>query len=212
MVEGANPHENLMNAFYFKGMNRSRTFITLGVLSLGASVAVVAQVSRRSSDVQFIGGYFTDPRDHGRPVALVAGALGVPPQVFRDAFSGVHPAPGGERPDPADVRRNKQVLLDALGPYGVTNERLDEVSNFYRYRPQNGESWPHRAAVAELVKKNGVVVGVKIVDGGFGYSSPPSVSIKGHPEIVARASLSFSKDFKKNGAVSGVTLLPQKGR
>src|SRR4051794_34511931 len=45
--------------------------------------------------VVFSGGHETNLRDHGRPVVLVAGALGVPAQVFRDAFSHVRPAPAG---------------------------------------------------------------------------------------------------------------------
>src|ERR1700727_2764514 len=87
----------------------------------------------------FQGGHDTDPRDHGRPVVLVAAALGVPIAVFRNAFSHVHPAPAGEQPTQNEVHDNKRQLLSRLAPYGVTNERLDEVSNYYRYRPQNGE-------------------------------------------------------------------------
>ena len=52
----------------------------------------------------FSGGTDTDPRDRGRPVVLVANGLGVTPEVFRDAFSGVHPAgpnSGGPTPDEA---------------------------------------------------------------------------------------------------------------
>ena len=75
------------------------------------------------------GGHETDPRDRGRPVILIGNALGVTPEVFREAFSHVKPAPGGEQPDPAQVQRNKAALLKALGPYRVTNELLDRVSN-----------------------------------------------------------------------------------
>jgi len=32
-------------------------------------------------------------------------------------------------PTPSAARDNKKVLMDALGPYGISNERLDEVSN-----------------------------------------------------------------------------------
>ncbi len=48
------------------------------------------------------------------PVALIAAALGVESQVFRDAFSGVHPA-RGRGPTDAEARANKQVLMAALG-------------------------------------------------------------------------------------------------
>src|SRR5436190_11471312 len=53
-------------------------------------------------------GHETDPEDKGRPVALIAAGLGVPPQVFRKAFTHVTPAPAGQEPDPAQVRRNKE--------------------------------------------------------------------------------------------------------
>ena len=46
--------------------------------------------------LMFSGGYETDPG--GRPVALIAGALRVPPDVFREAFRDVRPARGGEAP------------------------------------------------------------------------------------------------------------------
>jgi hypothetical protein len=96
--------------------------------------------------VVFSGGYETVPRDRGRPVVLIAAALGVPSDVFRKAFSRVRPAPAGTRPDPQQVRKNKEVLLKALGPYGVTNDRLDEVSNYYRYVRSRGELWPTKPA------------------------------------------------------------------
>ena len=82
------------------------------------------------------------PRDRrarpGRPVVLVAAGLGVPTEVFRKAFSGVTPAGAGEEPDPAQVQRNKEALLKVLGPYGVTNDELDRVSNHYRYQAACG--------------------------------------------------------------------------
>ena len=89
--------------------------------------------------VVFTGGHETDPRDRGRPVALVAAALGVPADVFREAFTHVRPAPAGTQPDPEAVRRNKDALMAALAPYGVTNDRLDAVSNHYRYVRSRGE-------------------------------------------------------------------------
>src|SRR3954468_3700422 len=91
--------------------------------------------------VTFSGGHETDPRDHGRPVVLIAAALKVRPEVFRQAFSGVTPA-RGRRPTGDEQRRNKDALLKVLAPYHVSNERLDEVSDYYRYRPEKGELWP----------------------------------------------------------------------
>lgn len=152
----------------------------------------------------FAGGHETDPRDRGRPVVLVAGALGVPEQVFREAFTHVRPAPGGQEPDPQQVRRNKDALLQALAPYGVTNERLDEVSNYYRYRPQEGEMWPTQDAAGYATVKNGKITGFVITQGGAGYSSAPSVAVPGLKEGVAVAQLAFNKEFAKNGAVASV--------
>ena len=108
------------------------------------------------------GGHETDPRDHGRPVVLVGNALGVTPEVFREAFSHVKPAPPGEQPDPAQVQRNKAALMQALGPYRVTNELLDQVSDYYRYRPESGTLWPTVSAVAFVTLTNGVPVSIVI--------------------------------------------------
>jgi hypothetical protein len=158
--------------------------------------------------VVFTEGHDTDPRDRGRPVVLVASALGVTPEVFRDAFSRVHPAPAGTRPTPEQERRNKAVLLEALRPYGVTNERLDEVSNYYRYVRRNGELWPTEPAVAFAQVKNGQVVGFKIEKGGSGYSSLPIVTVPGVKEAFV-AELSFSKAFEENGAVTAIVPKPK---
>jgi hypothetical protein len=69
---------------------------------------------------------------------LIAAALGVKPEEFRQAFSGVTPAKG-RGPTAEEARRNKDALMRVLGPLGVTNDRLDEASDYYRYRPQAGE-------------------------------------------------------------------------
>jgi len=153
----------------------------------------------------FSGGHDTDPRDHGRPVVLVAGALKVTPEVFRDAFSRVHPAgPNSGGPTDAEARANKKALMDALSKYGVTDERLNEVSNRYRYRRWMGELWPTHDAAGYATVSNGVVTGFVITDAGFGYSSPPEVRVKEMPSVQAVTTLSFGTDFEKNGAVASV--------
>ena len=45
--------------------------------------------------VTIASGLETDPVDNGRPVVLIAAALGVPTEVFREAFSGVTPSTDG---------------------------------------------------------------------------------------------------------------------
>nr|MDQ2730055.1 hypothetical protein [Armatimonadota bacterium] len=158
--------------------------------------------------VVFSGGHETDRRDGGRPVALIASALGAPPQVFREAFSHVRPAPAGTRPDPAQVRLNKQALLAALSRYGVTNERLDIVSNYYRYNRSRGEMWPTVPAVAYALVKDGTVVRFAVTKGGAGYSSPPTVTIPGVNNVVAKAQLLFSQSSNTNGSVAAIMFAP----
>ncbi len=157
--------------------------------------------------VTFSAGHETDPRDHGRPVVLIAAALGVPSQVFRDAFSHVTPAHGGERPEPAQVQANKRALMEALGPLGVTNERLDEVSNFYRYPPGRGGLWKVTPAEAVAVISAGKVTGVKITNPGAGYTTAPDVAVAGAPGVKVKATLHFDKDLATNGSISSLTLV-----
>lgn len=185
---------------------------------VGATVllaAVAAGRGARAADEErlplvFSGGHDTDPRDHGRPVVLVAAGLGVTPQVFRDAFSKVRPAPAGREPEPEQVRRNKEVLLEALEPHGVTNVELDRVSNYYRYRPGRGRLWPVTNAAGYAVVKDGAVASVVITSPGAGYTTPSAVTVAGHPEWAFEVKLAFGRDLKKNGAVTAVT--PVKGK
>ena len=112
----------------------------------------------------------------------------------------------GTQPDPDQVRRNKEALMAALAPYGVTNERLDTVSNYYRYARSRGELWPTTPAVAYALVKGGVVTGYAVTSGGSGYSSPPTVSVPNIAGADGAAQLAFSQDFDTNGSVSAITL------
>ena len=159
--------------------------------------------------VIFSGGHETDPQDRGRPVVLIAGALGIAPEVFREAFSRVHPAPAGTAPAPDQVRKNKEALMSALGRYGITNEQLDAVSNNYRYRRERGEMWPTNPATAYALVQNGAVTGFTITSGGAGYSSPPSVSVPGTNGLNASVELMFSRNFAENGSVKAITVTGQ---
>ena len=179
----------------------------LALVATGAHVALGAQNPSGGNTVEIRGGHETDPRDMGRPVVLVANGLGVQPEVFREAFSHVHPAPGGEAPDPEQVHRNKDALLSALGRYGITNEGLDLVSNYYRYQPQRGELWTHRDAKVVAEMSHGKVTGFRIVDAGAGYSSAPQITVPGHPEAKAQVTIGFSRDLRKNGAITAVKLV-----
>jgi hypothetical protein len=159
----------------------------------------------RKAPVRFCGGHQTDRRDGGRPVVLIAAALGVPTEVFRDAFRGVRPARGGP-PSREQVHRNKAVLLKALSRYGITNDRLDEVSDYYRYRPERGELWPTKPASAYAIVENGAVVRFVVTEGGSGYSSLPTITVEGVKGPVPKAKMKFGKTFETNGSVAAIVL------
>jgi hypothetical protein len=204
-----------MNGWALRMISRRAFKVTLAIaLTLAATSNSRAQSNSSSSTtrvpVVFSGGHETDPRDRGRPVVLIAAALGVPSNVFREAFSHVRPAPAGTRPDPEQVRRNKEALMDALEKYGVTNDRLDEVSNYYRYVRRRGELWKTRPAAAYALVKDGKVTSVMITNGGSGYSSPPTVTVHDVPGFEAEVKLAFSKQLNKNGSVASIKLVPER--
>ncbi|MEZ6049383.1 MAG: EF-hand domain-containing protein [Planctomycetaceae bacterium] len=159
-----------------------------------------------SGTVFFLKGHETNPVDRGRPVVLIASALGVEEQVFRDAFKNVKPSQDGP-PSDSRAQANKKVLMDALEPHGVTNDRLDEVSNFYRYRPQSGSLWNHQAAKAEAKIEDGKVVELKVIDGGYGYSSTPEIVIAGFPDLKIEATVEFTQDLQTNGRITELKIV-----
>jgi len=165
------------------------------------------RVDTASSEYQVVisGGYETDPRDNGRPIVLIASMLGVTPTVFREAFSHVQPAMAGTQPQEGQVRQNKAALLTALSPYGVTNDYLDTVSNYYRYNRSAGETWPQHSAVIEAVVSNGVVTGFNVIDAGSGYTSAPVITVVGS-DVSATGVLSFTNNFVTNGSITQILL------
>jgi hypothetical protein len=185
--------------------------MVVAAFALPAASISYAQSNRDDSvtrvPVVFSGGHETDPRDRGRPVVLIAGALGVPTDVFREAFTHVRPAPAGTEPDPRQVHDNKDALLSALDRYGVTNRRLDTVSDYYRYVRRRGELWPTKPAKAYAVVESGQVTKFVITSGGSGYSSPPTVTVPNVQGGEAKVKLSFGKLLEKNGSVAAITLL-----
>jgi hypothetical protein len=161
--------------------------------------------------VVFSGGHETDHRDGGRPVVLIAAALGVSSDVFREAFSHVHPADPNLGPTNDEAHKNKAALLNALGKYGVTNERLDRVSDYYRYVQSRNELWRTKPAVANALVKDGTVIDYELVSGGSGYSSPPTVAVPNIKGADAKVKLAFGKVLESNGAVSAITV-PQQNK
>ena len=176
-----------------------------------ANIMVTANPTAEITDgvqVMITGGHDTDPRDGGRPVVLIASALGVPSEVFREAFTHVHPAAAGWEPNPIQVRQNKAALLSALGSYGVTNDYLDTVSNYYRFNGSTGgETWPETPATAKAIVTDGVVIGFVITNPGSGYTSPPIITLSGS-DVTATATLSFTADFNTNGSLASIILNP----
>jgi hypothetical protein len=185
------------------------TLISMFALSLVMVLSTATSIRGEETKVPLTisGGHETDPKDHGRPVVLVAGALGVKPEVFREAFSGVTPArdrpPTGE-----EARRNKEALMNVLKPYDVTNDRLDEVSNYYRYQPQKGELWTTTAAEGYAVIEDGKIKKIVVTKPGAGYSSPPKVTVKGFEKVPLVAKVEYVKDLKKNGAIKSIEIAP----
>jgi hypothetical protein len=153
--------------------------------------------------VEFTGGHEIGKNDFGRPVVLMAAALGVTPEQFREAFSGVRPA-RGRGPTGEEQRKNKEALMRVLAPLGVTNERMDEVANYYRFRPQERELWPTEEAEAYAEVKGGRIVGVVVTAAGSGYSSPPVVRVEGFETAKLFATLLLSEELEKNGSVASV--------
>ncbi len=175
--------------------------------SVGIASSDNGQTFERVVEVQISGGHDTLEQDHGRPVILIASALKVPTQVFREAFSHVHPAPAGQEPDPEQVRRNKEALLNALSRYGVTNDRLDEVSNYYRYNGRREALWKHRDAKVTATILRGEVKKVTVIDGGAGYSSKPTLTVPGVPNAHLEINLAFGPELNSNGSLAKVGVL-----
>lgn len=157
----------------------------------------------------FSGGHEIGRGDYGRPVPLIAAGLGVKPEEFRAAFSRVTPAKG-RGPSRDEAQKNKASLMKVLEPLGVTNERLDEVSDYYRFQPQKGELWKATPARGYAVVEKGKVQKIVITEAGSGYSSPPSVTITGMKKIRLGATLHFDQDLKKNGSVESVEVVESK--
>jgi hypothetical protein len=185
--------------------NSPRTMLAPGLAGALAFTMATGLAARAETKVplSFSGGHEIGPNDYGRPVALLAAGLGVKPEVFREAFSGVTPSRNGP-PSKDLARRNKAALMKVLGPHGVTNERLDEVSDYYRFRPQRGELWPTTPAEAYATVEDGKIKQVVVTNPGSGYCTPPRATVRGMEDIPLNVTLRFSKDLKKNGAIGSI--------
>lgn len=174
-------------------------------LIMGLVTTSMAKAEETTIPVEISSGHTLGKQDFGRPVTLIAAALKVQPEVFRQAFSGVTPA-RGRGPTGDQARKNKAALLKVLAPHGVSNERLDEVSDYYRFRPESGKIWTHKPAEAHAVIVKGKIDRIVVTEPGHGYCSTPTIVIPGFEKAEFEVTLSYSTDFKKNGAVSAITL------
>jgi hypothetical protein len=161
--------------------------------------------------VTFSGGHEIGRNDYGRPVVLIAAGLGVKPDVFRQAFSSVTPA-RGRGPTREEAQRNKAALLKVLGPHGVTNDRLDEVSNYYRFRPGRGERWPTSEAKAHAIVDGGKIKRIVVTESGSGYCTPPTATVEGMETVPLVVNLHLDKDLTKNGGIESITVAPSNGK
>jgi hypothetical protein len=185
----------------------------LAAVAAGAVALLVdgctSSASPNSADrvvpVTLTGGFEIGANDYGRPVPLYASMLGVTPDVFRRAFSGVHPDAAHD-PTSARQQDNKTALMSVLAAYHVSNDQLDRVANYYRFNSAAGQTWPDRQARAEAVVTNGTVTSIRVLDGGAGYTAAPSVVIEGLPSVTAVAHVVFTTDFATNGHIAAITL------
>jgi hypothetical protein len=177
----------------------------LAVVAGWTAAATHAASPRRTVQVTLSGGFEIRSNDYGRPVPLYASMLGVSPDVFRQAFSGVHPD-RGHAPTQAQQQANKDALLRVLGPYGVTNDAMDRVADYYRFDSSRGETWPRRAARAEATITGGKVTAIRVIDPGVGYTYPARVAVPGFPKVRATVELVFTRDFRTNGHVGRISL------
>lgn len=183
-------------------MNWSSKMVFVFMLGL-VGVAQVCGTGDTKATVTFSGGHETEPKDGGRPVVLIAATLGVKAEVFREAFSGVKPAKDG-KPTKEEAQRNKEALMKVLKPHGVTNERLDEVSDYYRYKPGKGNLWKTMPAEAYAVLENGKIKRIVVTAPGSGFSTAPKAIVQGMDKVKLKVTIQFDKDFQKNGSISSI--------
>ena len=177
------------------------------VLSMAIMPSTTARADETKVPVTLSGGHELGKNDYGRPINLMAAALGVKPDEFRKAFSGVTPA-RGRGPTGAEQRRNKQALMKVLAPLKVTNERMDEVADYYRFRPQKGELWPTKPAAAYAVVDDGKIKRIVVTDPGSGYNTPPKATIEGFKNVRLETKIKYGTNLKKNGGVESVQIAP----
>ena len=87
------------------------------------------------------------------------------------------------------------------------NERLDEVSNYYRYNREAGEVWQRTPATATAIIQDGKVTGFNITNAGAGYSTAPTVKVVGYDDLEVKVTIEFSTDLSTNGRVASLSIV-----
>ena len=100
--------------------------------------------------------------------------------------------------------------MKVLAPLKVTNDRMDEVANYYRFRPQKGELWPTKPAEAYAVIDSGKIKEIVVTEPGSGYNTPPKATIDGFKNIRLESKIKYDKDLKKNGGIESVEIAADK--
>jgi hypothetical protein len=203
-----NGNTNLITKTKLINMKKLLLICLVAGLMAGCKKESLPEVSTAASSsevsVTITGGYETVASDGGRPTILIASALGIPQTTFQLAFSGVTPAKGGQ-PTTSEELANKAALLRVLSPLGITNDRLDEVSDYYRYLESSGQVWTRVAAEATATVVNGTVTKITITKAGSGYSSVPVITVVGSTSKLS-AAISYSTDFTTNGRISAINI------
>jgi len=151
------------------------------------------------------GGHETDDIDAGRPVFLIGSMLGITGEQFRDAFSYVTPEENGHLNDET-AQANKVKLLAQLEPYGITNDEINSVTDYYRYYPGDINIWPYAHVVLDATISNGTVTSFKVISGGHGYTSNVTIVVDGYGNIPVNAIISYTDSFETNGAIDTITV------
>jgi hypothetical protein len=184
----------------------TKTALVCGLLGLAGGTIHAGEMK---VPVSFSGGHEIGRNDFGRPVLLIAAGLGVEPDVFREAFSGVTPSRNGP-PSGDEARRNKQALMRVLSPHGITNDRLDQVSNYYRFRRQSGEIWPTADAQAYAVVVDGKIKKIVVTEPGSGYCNPPQATIESMDDVSLTVTLHLDTNLERNGGIEAVEVAQPK--
>lgn len=89
-----------------------RIFGLLVVVSATGAIRENSLAAEMKVPVKFDGGHEIGKEDFGRPVVLIAAALGVKPAVFRKSFSGVTPARGRKPTGDRGTRKGSDERRD----------------------------------------------------------------------------------------------------